>query len=296
MYTKYWNGYHEVIAEDSLRVEVIKVEIENSPATGRDTDDIQVQYFTNVNHSGDFEYTAIPLQIYYKIEPASGWTPDSVKLKIWNPGGSVIRTIDLPVALGQQKITWDSKDEAGDYVPFGKGYTAQLEVKVESVTCTAEHTFDVYEIRQGDCVYRRILWGLNEHAAIVYEYHGGNRLADLHDLHNYMVMEHPGEGHTTGTSCLGAYHNWIGYYCPPGLTRSEREAILETAHVLDTADVPYVTPPDWDFFNALIHDSSSNSPAGTDWAGTIADIDRIRCDGVVEVSYEDCGVRLLWRG
>ena len=142
VYAKYWNGYDEVIAEDSLQVEVVKVEIEHSAAPGRDTDDIQVQYFTNVNGSGDFEYTAIPLQIYYKIEPASGWTPDSVKLKIWNPGGSVIRTIDLPVALGQQKTTWGSKDEAGDYVPFGKGYTAQLEVKVESVTCTAEHTFD----------------------------------------------------------------------------------------------------------------------------------------------------------
>ena len=55
----------EVTCEDILEpITVTRVEIEDDPDTGRDSDDVQVQYFTNVNQSGNFEYTAIPLQIY----------------------------------------------------------------------------------------------------------------------------------------------------------------------------------------------------------------------------------------
>ncbi len=280
----------EVTCEDILEpITVTRVEIEDDPDTGRDSDDVQVQYFTNVNQSGDFEYTAIPLQIYYHIEPDSGWEPDTVKLKISNPAGEVVRSMPLPLEVGRQRISWDGRDSAGEYIGYGKGYTAQLDVRVGGTNCTAEHTFDVYEIRQGDCVYRPIGFGA-DHAAVLYEYTGGNRLADLQNDNNFTVMEHPGPGGVTGPSNYGNFNNWHGAFCPNALPRSSREAILEKCRELDLADIPYVSMTHVD--DALIHNDAIGSPAGSDWAGTVADILEVRCDGVSEAAYEDVGTRL----
>ncbi len=263
--------------------DVLKVEIEN--VAPRDTDDIQVQYFTN--NAGTFTYTAIPLEIYYTISPTNGWTPDEVELHIKNPAGSTVRTITLSNNVGQQQTTWDGKDDGGDYVANGSNFVVEIAATIGSTTCTGANGLTVYEIRQGDCVYRPIT--LNEHAAILYEYHGSNRLADIQNDNNYTVMEHPGTGGITGPSIYGNFNNWIGAFCPPGLSRMQRKAILEKAHALDNANIPYVSFP---YLSALTYNDAAGSPGGTDWAGTVGDILRIRCDGTVEVAYEDVGERL----
>lgn len=64
---------------------------------------------------------------------------------------------------------------------------------------------------------------------------------------------------------------------------------LEKGHELDNANIAYVSFP---YLDVLTHDQSTTSPSGTDWDGTVADILRIRCDGTVEVAYEDAGVPL----
>lgn len=260
------------------------MEIENTAP--RDTDDIQVQYFTN--SAGVFTYTAIPLQIYYRLQPDTGWTPDGVDLHVKDPSGATIRTIALPTAIGQQQATWDGKDSAGEFVPRGTDYQIEIVASVGGTTCSANSPLAVYEVRQADCVYRPIT--INEHAAILYEYLGGNLLADLQNNTQYTVMEHPGTGQTTGPSNYGNHNNWIGAYCPDGLSRTQRKAILEKAHQLDVADIPYVQGPF--YLETLTPDARFGSPADTDWAGTVGDILLIRCDGTVEVAYEDSGVRL----
>ena len=275
----------EVFVYPAVEASILKVEIEN--VASRDTDDIQVQYFTN--SAGTFTYTAIPLQIYYTILPTNGWTPDSVELHIKNPVGSTVRTITLPTSVGQQQTTWDGKDDGGDYVANGSNYVVEIAATIGSTTCAATNGLTVYEIRQGNCVYRPIGWG-QEHAAIIYEYFGGNRLTDIQNDNNYTVMEHPGGGGTTGPSNYGNFNNWIGAFCPPGLSRTQRKAILQKARELDNANIPYVQL--LEFPNALIHNNGSGSPGGADWAGTVGDILRIRCDGAVEVAYEDVGERL----
>jgi len=273
----------EVFVYLAVETSVLKVEIEN--VAPRDTDDIQVQYFTN--SAGTFTYTAIPLQIYYTMSPTNGWTPDGVELHIKNPAGSTVRTITLPTSVGQQQTTWDGKDDGGDYVANGSNYVVEIAATIGSTTCTATNGLTVYEIRQGNCVYRPISYG-QEHAAILYEYLGGNRLADITDNHMYTVMEHPGTGLTTATSDYGNHNDCLGAYCPAGLSRVQRTAILEAAHMLDAANFPYVDH----IWNALEHNPDPASPGGENWGGVLADILRIRCDGTVEVAYEGTGVRL----
>ena len=208
-------------------------------------------------------------------------------MHIKNPVGTTIRTITLPTSVGQQQTTWDGKDCAGDYVPHGDNYVVEIAATIGGTTCTATNGLTIYEIGQGDCVYRPIT--INEHAAMLYEYVGGDRLTDVQNNNNYTVMEHPGTGGTAGPSNYGNFSNWIGAFCPPGLSRTQRKAILEKAHELDDANIPYVSFP---YLDALTHNDAAGSPAGTDWAGTVADILRIRCDGAVEVAYEDVGERL----
>jgi len=275
--------------EDKVKLTVVKVEIENTAP--RDTDDIQVQYFTN--NAGVFTYTAIPLQIYYRLQPDSGWTPDSVQLRIKDSAGSVVRTVTLSTSVGQQQITWDGRSDAGDFPPFGSNYIVEITASVGAITCTATNKLGIYELRQGNCVYRPLTVPINEHAAILYEYQGGNRLSELQTYANYTVMEISGPGATPEPSNFGTYNNWIGFYSPHAQTRVQRQAILQEAHTLDNTTIPYVPAfPLPGFFNCLIYNDTTNSPAGTDWAGVIADIANLRCDGFVEVTYEDTGVRL----
>lgn len=278
------DGPRGFICMDRIAATVLEVEIENTAP--RDTHDIQVQHFTN--NAGVFNYTAIPLEIYYHLQPDSGWMPGGVELRIKNPAGSTVRTIALPTSVGQQQTTWDGKDDSGDYVANGSNYVVEIVTTIGGTTCTATNGLTVYEIRQGNCVYRPIV--INEHAAILYEYLGGNQLADLQNSNNYTVMEHPGPDGTTGPSNYGNFNNWIGAFCPPGLSSSQRKAILEKARELDAANIPYVTV--WELVTALVHNDAAGSPAGNDWAGTVGDILRIRCDGTVEVAYEDVGERL----
>jgi hypothetical protein len=268
---------------DSATVNVLKVEIDNTAP--RDTDDIQVQHFTN--SAGVFTYTAIPLQIYYTISPTNGWTPDSVELRIKNPAGSTVRTVALSTSTGQQSTNWDGKTDAGDYVPYGSNYVVEIAATVGGTTCTATNNLTVYEIRQADCVYRDC--GTYEHAAVLYGYVGGNQISDITNDNKYVVMEGPGGSGTTTTNNYGDHTTWYGAYCPTGgLARSTRKAILEKAYELDVADIPYT----WMAADALNFNTDPSSPAGSGWSGTVPDITAIRCDGVTEMAYEAIGVRL----
>lgn len=270
---------------------ILKVEIENT-APGRDTDDIQVQHFTN--SAGVFTYTAIPLQIYYRLQPDSGWTPDSVELHIKNPAGSTVRTVALPTSTGQQSTNWDGKTVAGDYVPYGSNYVVEIAATIGATTCSATNGLTVYEIREGNCLYRwfyDFLGRYTEHAAILYEYQGGNTYSDLTNSNMYMVAEHGGETlDDTVTRNYGIWTTWLptpngdGAYCPSGLSRANRKAILENCYTLVQTNIPYTG-----FMNVL-------KWQGDDWDGKLSDIATLRCDGFVEAAYEALPVQLYGAG
>ncbi len=281
-YTVYAQSAAHPECLDICTVNVLNVEIEN--VAPRDTDDIQVQYFTN--SAGTFTYTAIPLEIYYTISPTNGWTPDSVELHMKNPAGNIIRTITLPTTVGQQQTTWDGKDDGGDYVANGSNYVVEIAATIGSTTCTATNGLTVFEIRQGNCLYRDIYGGSAEHAAILYDYIGGNRLTDIQDNNKYVVAEHEGDGGDTTTHNYGGWNTWIdvdGAYCPAGLSRANRKAILENCSALIQATISYC------LVNVLIWQ-------GDDWDGTLADIAQLRCDGFVEAAYEALPAQLYGGG
>ena len=258
-----------------------KVEIENK--VPRDTDNLQVQYFKN--NGGTFDYTAIPLQIYYKISPTNGWTPDKVELKISGTNG-VIRTMTLGNGIGPQATNWNGKTDTGEYPEYSfNTYTAEVFVTKGGATCSSKHRFAVYEVRQGNCVYRDLL--VNEHAAILYEYIGGNSITDLQNPNKYTVAEHEGTGGDTTVHIYGGWSTWIGgdgAYCPEELKgpdrRTKRKAILENSYALVQATIPYVSPPIWPFYEDALQ---WNGPT---WDGSFMDIATLRCDGFVEAAYE----------
>lgn len=62
---------------------------------------------------------------------------------------------------------------------------------------------------------------------------------------------------------------------------TDRRTLCQTAWELEAAAMPY------NLFNALLW-------KGADFDGTVADIDSIRCEGVVEYCYERQGIKLWW--
>jgi hypothetical protein len=262
-------------AVDKVRVTAVGMEIENHAT--RDSDDIQIQKTLE---------QSIPLKIYYKIVPITGFIPDSVKMKVLDCNNNVVKEIILPTVTGEQSIIWDGKDSNNKMVNYGN-YKVVIEVEISSLTCASNnHNFTVYMIRLGNCVYRDLMTELNEHAGLLYSYTGNENVREhLDDHDNYIVMEHPGGN---GTMCfitlsdfmeVDTYH---GEWCPSNVNRDQRKQILDSAQSLYFLDPPYID----DIHHILEYE-------GMTWGGTLEDITRLRCDGLTEVSYEKNGI-LLW--
>ncbi len=251
------------------RVTVVGVEIENiSP---RDSDDIQIQ-----NKIDD----AIPALIYYKILPEFSFAPKGVKLKVLDASGNIVRERTLPTLVGKRSTTWDGKDNSGKFVTYGY-YRAIIEVTAADVVIPSNtHKLTVYMVRLGNNVYRHMEWLLNEHSGILYAYTGTKNVRkELDDTSKYSVIEQPGTFTrlTTLKSFIAVFGFYYGPYCP-NINKEQRKRILSTASLYR----PYIR----DIHHILEYDDST-------WKRTIANIARIRCDGINEVSYEASGI-LLW--
>ena len=184
-----------------------------------------------------------------------------------------------------KEYKWDGKNNSGKLVVYGR-YKVKIKAKFEGAEIESnEYEFTVYQINVGNVVYYDILFGVNEHAGIVYTYIGKNRLNYLQNDDKYVIWEIRGKKWTVGaTRTLKEFKKCSHYediYCPPGLTREERKNIIAKCQAL--AGLPYV-----DNFIAYILQYK-----GDTWEGTISDIKKIRCDRVVEVAYEDNFLRLF---
>jgi hypothetical protein len=63
-------------------------------------------------------------------------TPTSCKIKIYTVAGRLIKLIDSPVIIGFNKISWDGRDQDGDYIANGV-YLYKIIIQGESQTETA---------------------------------------------------------------------------------------------------------------------------------------------------------------
>ena len=144
----------------------------------------------------------------------------------------------------------------------------------------------------GDAIYRHLLlFGISEaHAGLYYRYTGG----DPRDPENHKIIHVVGIGDTVVEETLhdfteGRTSAYYGAYTanPNGkLSYETRQDILRTA--LELKGIPYVSVSE--FLNTLIPDWSDDF-----WSGEVNDIARIRCDGVVEYSYEKNGIQVWAR-
>ena len=136
-------------------------------------------------------------------------------------------------------------------------------------------------------VYLDVLWGiLNYNHTAIY--------AGLDSSDNGRVLQAYGKGVTVGDYSFSDYFTsqGSGYYgaytlANTTLTFSQRASIVSTAVNLANAQIPY--PP---------YPIPTLAPVCIDYAGTppvpISNIQAIRCDGVVEYSYNYNGLR-VWR-
>lgn len=281
---------------------IFSVSIEIDAETEEDgarTDELQVQ---RVNTSS-FVWEAIDFKVVYDLLPASGWTADTVTLSILDSDDTVVYTKNLSTSPGNNKeTTWDGKDDAtGELVPYGN-YKAKIKVKKANPDDVAEdlevesslYAFTVYQVNQGNTVYHDIYGGAAKHGGIIGRYEGGNTLSDLNNWNKYWIWEIRGGGTVVGESrTLQGFHNYspvIGIYTSPYLPTGVSQQRQERAQIIENTKaqfgLPYVPElPNPEFFNILI-------PYGS-WGGVIPDIQKIRCDGVCEVAYENSADRLF---
>ena len=141
---------------------------------------------------------------------------------------------------------------------------------------------------RGDAVYHNLtgLYSIAgyDHAGIYYGYTGGDRA----DLANHRVIEVGGLFDVVRENSFadfvgGENKYYYGAYTNPTITASQRAAIIATAEDFrDNSNLTYT------FFGQIDWN-------GLDWDGTIADLDNIRCDGLVECCYEMNGVDVWGR-
>ena len=277
---------------DSGKAVVIGVEIDDEEEEDPEkSEEIQVQ---RVNTSS-FIWEGIPFKIVYDIVPSSGWTADKVTLIILDSSDTAVYTNDgLSKSPGNnQEYEWNGKDDSGVLVSYGY-YKAKIKVEKDEISTESdEYEFTVYQVNVGNTVYYDIDWPFvnNEHAGLIYTYLGNNTLSSLQDDNNYAICEIQGPGEVVEVSrTLKDFKDYptpfrgihTSLYLPSNVftERYERAQIIQNANQL--FGKPYISFPPLD---VLI-------PYG-DWDGIISDIQRIRCDGVTEVSYENAADRLF---
>ncbi len=160
-------------------------------------------------------------------------------------------------------------------------YQLELELEYTSSSCTDTVTVKATAvlINIGDAVYREnnLGWPFEArgHAALVTGFLGGCSKDNLEDASNFQIIEMKCGGPITST--LNTMTNASGKECwgcftKSGLTYSERVDIVFTAKGLLDEGIGWCDET-LDYY-------------GGDWDGTIADIDDLRCDGLVELCYE----------
>ena len=141
----------------------------------------------------------------------------------------------------------------------------------------------------GDAIYRPfalpIMRSFEEHAGIYCYYEGG----DPNDPESHLIIH---QQKRTSMATLGDYikgEKYLGpYTVSGGLDKETRWKIVNTAFNLEKAKIPFVYFKNGEFGSEpLVPDWSDNR-----WAGTVDDIARIRCDGLVEYTYEKNGVNV----
>jgi len=139
----------------------------------------------------------------------------------------------------------------------------------------------------GDAIYRLKHSGLEDHAGIYYGYKDTGGYPSECDSHEAIHI--PGTNDTVKvvsmTSFIDGCHYYGAYTASGTLPRQTRQRIIDAAYAM--RGIGFVAFPHHD---VLMPDWGDGL-----WDGSIADIAKVRCDCVVEYSYEANGVT-VWDG
>jgi len=216
-------------------------------------------------------------------------------------------TIDLQIGddVGSQTGPFTVKKDKETGIPkrvvSGSLYLLMASESIDDISGSGNIT--AQEV--GDAIYRHLpIISISEaHAGLYYRYIGGNP----EDPKNHLVIHHDGfwgKNRVVADDTLYDFTDngskaYYGAYTAASLNGEEgyntydtRQYILKTALELVNVNPPirYVAdhPMDAKFLNTLIPYWSDGR-----WSGEANDIERIRCDGVVEFSYEKNDI-IVW--
>ena len=236
------------------------------------------------------------VRIELDIEPSSLSTgtvrleSNNTKIKIWESATKNNMEIILPA-------TWDLSTTSVPTELFVEGFNESNSQNDTTLTlsytapggstpiCEDNINITVVRINLGSAAYRAMrpsvisFVGEFDHASLVVDYTGKRKKSDLEDHSRWRVIQMFGT-EEVGANILSLLNYrttalpFHGVYSVDDLEDSERNNIVKNAFdILLIPDIGYIWP------NAL-------DWKGLSWDGTIADIDDLRCDGLIEVCYE----------
>jgi len=230
-----------------------------------------------------------------KLEPTL--TTGTLKLEATD-GGSRVKawtsaTKGTEVTLPK---TWDLATDTVPTTLYLEGYDESasandVELKLSYAnggSSICDDKFKITVVRQnlGVAIYRDLdsdLFAEYEHAGLITAYIGKRTKQSLTNDQNWVTTEMGTDGiHTSNLLTFRTTRPFHGYYSVANLSDTDRNEILHNAAACLAAGIAYVWP------NAV-------EWQGADWDGTIADIARLRCDGLVEVCYELAGPEVWGR-
>ena len=213
-------------------------------------------------------------------------TSNSTKIRVWKSATKNNQQLSLPASfdLATTSIITplyvEGFDESGSKndITLTLSYTAPGS---STALCDDEVKLTVVRQNLGIGCYRELAsaWVPDfNHAGFVAEYVGKRTKTDLDNDTKWKVIQMPGMNLGPNKITLTAYKGtalaFHGFYSVDSLADGYRNKIIKTAEDILATSISYT----W---------TDAVSWNGLSWDGTIADIRQLRCDGLVEVCYEN---------
>lgn len=232
---------------------------------------------------------------YPKLEPTL--TTGTLKLEA-TAGGSRVKvwtSAEKGTEITLPK-TWNLATETVPATLYLEGYEQStsandVELKLSYAnggSSIGEDKLKITVVRQnrGVAIYRDLdsnAFAEYEHAGLITSYLGKRTQQSLTNDQNWVTTEMGTDGiHTSDLLTFRTTRPFHGYFGVANLSDAKRNEVLRNAATCLDAGIAYVWP------NAV------EGPDG-DWDGTMANINRLRCDGLVEVCYEIGGLDVWGR-
>ncbi len=214
-------------------------------------------------------------------------TSNSSKIKVWKSATKNNQQLSLPASFNLEttSVTMPLYIEGFDESTTKNDITLTLTYippDLNTTLCADKVKLTIVRQNLGVACYRQLdsnIFPDYNHAGFIAEYTGKRTKADMDNDAKWNVIQMPGISSGPNKITLAAYKGtglaFYGFYSVNSLADVFRNKIIKTSQdILANNTISYT----W---------TDAISWNGLSWDGTIGDIRQLRCDGLVEVCYEN---------